>query len=138
MQGWKTQLRSWIRTGMMGAGIGMFLLLYLAGGVFRGSVTWIGMGVGAMILVLPCVATSMLGVCVSRKVLRREILLIPPLIFIVPSFFMAELGFDPFVLCLLAAGAAVWGSGLVGISIAAKSDAELTKPKEDRTPVVSE
>ena len=86
MQSLKTQLRPWVCSGLSGATIGI-LLLGFATGFQCTSDNWRGFGLLATVLVLPCVANSLLGVCVERKLARRETLLLLASFWLILSFF---------------------------------------------------
>ena len=134
MQSLKTQLRPWVCSGLSGATIGI-LLLGFATGFQCTSDNWRGFGLLTTVLVLPCVANSLLGVCVERKLARRETLLL------LASFWLLLSFFAPFYVSLdffLLPAMAVWTSGHVGISVTTKCDSESPKLSENCPPVASE
>ena len=138
MQSLKTQLRPWVCSGLSGATIGIVLLGFATGFQWDNQCTsdnWRGFGLLATVLVLPCVANSLLGVCVERQLVRRETLLLLASSWLIPFFF------SPFFVSLglfLLPAMAVWTSGLVGISVTAKCDSEFPKPSENCPPEASE
>jgi hypothetical protein len=123
---------------LSGAAIGVLLLGFATGFQWDDQSTsdnWRGFGLLAAVLVLPCVANSLLGVCVKRKLARRETLLLLASFWLIPFFFAPI--FVSLGLFLLPA-MAVWTSGLVGISVTTKCDTELAKPSESCPSVASE
>jgi hypothetical protein len=134
MQDWKTRLRPWFCAGLSGCAIGTALLAF-ATGFHLTDIPWEELAIVAAVFVLPCVANSLLGVCVSKKLARRETLLLLASLWLIPSFFAPVIvSFGMFLLPAMV----VWTCGFVGISVATKCDADLIQPSENRPSAASE
>ena len=135
MQGWKTQLRPWICAGLSGAAVGI-LLLGFATGFDWFYLNWEELGKLALVLVVPCIGNSLLGVCVTKRQARRGILMVPAAFFVVPIFFAAQTGRFWDILLLVPA-IVVWSSGLAGISVAAQCDDTSDRSSDTEPPTAS-
>ena len=101
MQSLKTRLRPWVCSGLSGATIRILLLGFATGFQWDDQCTsdnWRDFGLLATVLVLPCVANSLPGVCVERKLARREMLLLLASFWLIPSLLCSVLRESRFVL----------------------------------------
>jgi hypothetical protein len=138
MLNWKARLLSWICAGLSGGAIGVLLFGFATGLQLDDQCTnggWTSFASLFAVLVLPCVANSLLGVCVYKKLARRETLLVLAALWFIPSFFAPVIvSFGMFLLPAVT----VWTCGFVGISVATKCDADLRQPSENHPSVAPE
>lgn len=103
-------MRTWLMCGGSGVLVGAAIVSFLMS--FGAEVPWnsIEMLISVLVLLLPCVANSLVAVFVHRKQLRREWLLLLTALWLIP-FFGAVIKADVFLL----PAAVTWLAGCAGL-----------------------